>query len=410
MGLNTALSGILGAQSDLNVISNNIANTNTTGFKASRAEFGDIFSSTAYNLSTVGVGSGTRLLDTAQLFNQGDIESTGNSLDVAIDGNGFFTLNTGNGYAYTRAGNFHTNSSGDVINAEGYNLQVYAPGATEGTFDTSHLINLSIPTSEGAAQATTSAKIVANLPSGATTPTTTPFSASDSTSYNNTTTFTAYDSQGQTHAVTMYYVKTGTNSWQAHAVVDGTDVTPSSGLDLTFDSNGQLSSPSSGKLALATYTPSNGASPVNITLDMSGSTQYGTSYSAGTVSQDGYQAGTLASIDIGSDGIVTANYSNGQDTQVGQLAMANFTNEQGLAQVGNTNWKATSTSGQAIMGTANSGQFGDLQSGSLESSTTADTTSQLVAMIQAQQAYQANAQVLSTTNTLTSTLMSAISR
>lgn len=409
MALTTALSGILGAQSDLDVISNNIANTDTTGFKSSRAEFGDIFSSTAYNLSTVGVGGGTQLLETAQEFSQGDIQTTGNSLDVAIDGNGFFTLNTGNGYVYSRAGDFQMDSNGDVVSAEGYKLQVYPSGATSGTFDTSRMVDLNLDTSESTASATSSATIIANLPSSATTITGT-FSSGDSSTYNDTTSFTAYDSQGEQHTVTVYYSKTATNTWDAHVSVDGTDVTPSSGLTLGFDSNGQLETPSNGKLALANYQPSDGASDMSITLNFSGTTQYGTDYSAGTISQNGYEAGSLSSIDIGDDGIVTANYSNGQSAEVGQLAMANFTNEQGLAQVGDADWKATTNSGEAIMGTANSGQFGELESGALETSTTSDTTAQLVAMIQAQQAYQANAQVLSTDNTLDSDLMSAISR
>ncbi|MHC1480564.1 flagellar hook protein FlgE [Frateuria aurantia] len=410
MALTTALSGILGAQSDLDVISNNIANTDTTGFKASRAEFGDIFSSTAYNLSTVGVGGGTQLLETAQEFTQGDIETTGNSLDVAIDGNGFFTLDTGNGYVYSRAGDFQMDANGNVVSAEGYNLMVY-PSTGSGTFDTSQLVDLNLDTSESSASPTTSATIIANLPASATAVTGT-FSSGDATTYNDTTTFTAYDSEGEAHTVTVYYSKASgtTNTWDANVTVDGTDVTPSSGLTLTFDSNGQLETPADGLLSLASYTPSDGASAMSITLNFSGTTQYGTAYSAGTITQNGYEAGSLSSIDIGDDGIVTANYSNGQSSEVGQLAMANFTNEQGLAQVGDDDWKATTDSGQAIMGTADSGQFGNLESGALESSTTSDTTAQLVAMIQAQQAYQANAQVLSTDNTLSSDLMTAISR
>lgn len=204
---------------DLDVISNNIANTDTTGFKSSRAEFGDIYSSTAYNLSTVGVGGGTQLQETAQEFSQGDIETTGNSLDVAIDGDGFFTLNTGNGYVYSRAGDFQMDSNGDVVSADGYKLQVYPSGATSGTFDTSRMVDLNLDTSESTASATTSATIIANLPSSATTITGT-FSSGDSSTYNDTTSFTAYDSQGEEHTVTVYYTKTATNSWDAHVSID----------------------------------------------------------------------------------------------------------------------------------------------------------------------------------------------
>jgi flagellar hook protein FlgE len=118
----------------------------------------------------------------------------------------------------------------------------------------------------------------------------------------------------------------------------------------------------------------------------------------------------MSNIDIDSKGVVTAYYSNGQSNTLGQVAVANFTNTQGLRQLGNTTWASSTDSGVPIMGTADSGQFGTIQSGALESSNTADTTAQLVAMIQAQQAYQANAQVLGTDNTLTTTLFNAVSR
>ena len=198
-----ALSGLTAASTDLDVTANNIANADTVGFKESRAEFADVFAVTGTNINATAVGSGTRMTDVAQQFQQGDIETTSNSLDFAISGNGFFTVNTGNGLAYTRAGNFHEDASGNVLTQEGYNLQVYPPNAIGGGFDTSTLRNLNLTTAQSAATASTKAAISANLPSSASLPTTTPFSTSDSDSYNNTTTFNVYDSQGGSHAAVV---------------------------------------------------------------------------------------------------------------------------------------------------------------------------------------------------------------
>ncbi|WP_049623378.1 flagellar hook protein FlgE [Frateuria defendens] len=415
MALNQALSGINAAQSDLNVISNNIANANTTGFKGSRAEFADVYATTGLNLNATTVGSGARLADVAQQFNQGDIETTGNSLDLAISGNGFFTVNTGSGYAYTRAGAFHQNPDGEVVNSEGYHLQVYPYNAGTDSFDTSALNNLNLVTAQSTATATGTATIASNLPASAGVPATVPFSTSDSTSYTNTNTFTVYDSLGTSHQASVYYVKTGVNSWDAHLYVDGNNAGTS---QLTFGPNGTLAGSTSasgaagvnGKVSFNAVNYGNGATTQALTLDFGKTTQFGTDYSGGTVNQDGYPAGVLSSIDINGAGVVVANYSNGQSSKIGQLAVANFANMQGLRQLGNTAWAASTDSGVPVMGTASSGQFGTIQSGALEESNTADTTAQLVDMIKAQRNYQASAQVLGTDNTLTSALFNAVSR
>jgi len=233
------------------------------------------------------------------------------------------------------------------------------------------------------------------------------FSTTDSTSYNAAAPVTVYDSQGGSHQATVYYVKTGTNTWDANLYVDG----QSAGTQpVTFDTTGKLATPTNGTLAFNTVNLGNGSSPLTLSLNVTNTTQYGTDYSAGTIQQNGFEAGTLSSIDIDSKGVITAYYSNNQSTQIGQVAIANFANVQGLRQMGNTTWAASTDSGPAVMGTASVGQFGSIQSGALESSNTADTTAQLVNMIQAQRDYQANAQVLSTDNTLASALFNAVSR
>lgn len=406
MALNTALSGINAAQSDLNVIANNIANANTAGFKGSRAEFADIFAVTGLNLNSTAVGSGARLQNVAQQFSQGDIETTGQSLDLAISGNGLFAVNDGSGVTYTRAGDFQKSADGNyVVTPSGAKLQVYSSNGAGG-FDTSTLTNLQLNSAQGNAKATTLVSITSNLPSSAAAPTAA-FNPNDSTTFNDATPVTVYDSQGGSHQGTVYYVKTATNSWNAHMYVDGQNA---GAQPLTFDTSGNLAAPASGKLTFNPINLGNGSSPLALSLNVGKTTQFGTDYSAGTVSQDGYQAGILSTIDINSKGVVTASYSNNQSTQIGQIALANFGNLQGLRQIGNADWKASSDSGAAVMGSAGAGQFGTMQSGALENSNTADTTQQLVHMIKAQRNYQANAQVLSTDNTLASSLFNAVSR
>lgn len=405
MALSTALSGINAAQADLNVIANNIANANTTGFKGSRAQFADIFAVTGVNLNSTATGSGVRLDSVAQQFAQGDVAVTNNSLDMAISGNGFFAVNDGSGVQYTRAGDFRKDSNNNVVTPGGAFLQIYPPNGAGG-FDTSTLNPLQLTAAQSNATATVKVSMTSNLPANAAVPAN-PFSPTDATSYNAATPVTVYDSQGGSHQGTVYYAKTATNSWNASLYVDGV----SAGTQpLTFDVNGNLATPAGGSMAFSPVNLGNGSAPLALSVNVSNTTQFGTNYSPGAVTQDGHAAGTFTSIDVDSKGVVTANYSNNQSAQLGQIAMANFPNLQGLRQLGDSSWASSGDSGVPIMGTAGVGQFGSIQSGALESSNTADTTSQLVHMIQAQRDYQANAQVLSTDSTLASTLFQAVSR
>ena len=407
MALNQALSGINAAQSELNIISNNIANAGTVGFKGSTGQFAEVYAVTGLNLSSVTVGSGAELTGVAQQFSQGDLETTNGSLDMALSGNGFFIVNNGAGNQYTRDGAFHENADGYVVTADGANLQVYPP-TTAGGFNTSTLTNLQLNTAQSAATATSTITISSNLPSGATVPTTTPFDPTDTTSYNNASTLTVYDSQGGAHSATIYYVKTANNAWNANLYIDGNSAGTAA---MTFNSAGALTAPANGNLSFTPVQPTNGASfPATMAVNVTNTTQFGTAYAPGTINQNGYQAGVLENVTIGNDGIVTAIYSNNQTSQLGQIAVANFANLQGLQQIGNNRWAATQSSGTAVLGTASVGQFGNIEQGQLETSNTSDTTAQLVNMIQAQQDYQANSQMLGTVNSLSQTLFQAVSR
>ena len=402
MAFNIALSGLNAAASDLQVTANNIANTATTGYKGSRAEFAELFNASGPNLSATQIGSGVRLTNVAQQFTAGSVETTNNSLDFAISGDGFFTLHDAKGYSYTRAGAFRQDNNGFVTNASGQRLQVFPP-TNNGTFDTSTLRDLQMVTSQNAAKATSQVQMSLNLPSNATVPVN-PFNPADALSYNQATPFTAYDSLGATHNGTVYYVKDpAANVWNAHLYIDG--ISTGASQSLTFNSSGALTAPVGGKLAFPAVSVSPGANPLQVTVDVSKATQFGNSYALSSISQDGYPTGTLASIGVSTEGVVQAKYSNGQSTALGQLALARFSNNQGLRQLDNTNWAASYDSGTALMGAAGNGTFGSVQAGALEASNTSDLTAQLVNMIKAQRNYQANAQVISTDDKLTQTII-----
>jgi flagellar hook protein FlgE len=402
MSFNIALTGLNAANQDLNVTANNLANVSSTGFKGSRAQFGDLFASTQRGVSATAVGNGVSVTEVAQQFTQGNIETTGNNLDIAISGNGFFTMSDGGALSYTRDGEFQLDQNGNVINAQGLNLQVYPPLATGG-FNTGGLQNLSLTTNESAPNATTTAKITANLPASATAPTDATFSPTDPNSYTNTTSLTTYDSLGAAHTATLYFLKgAAANSWTTQLYVDGNAV--GTQQPLTYNSSGALTAPAAGLVTFPAYTPATGANPMNMTFDFSATNQYGDTFGVTAVSQDGFTTGKLTGVSIDQQGVAQARFTNGRSVNLGQIAMANFANPQGLQQLGNQTWAQTNTSGQAVMGQANNSGFGSVQSGSLEESNV-DTTGALVDMIKAQRDFQANAQMIQTDNQITQTII-----
>jgi flagellar hook protein FlgE len=403
MSFRISLSGMNAAQSDLNVTSNNIANSNTTGFKQSRAEFADVYPTSAYGLSKNTIGAGVRLQRVAQQFSQGIVESTGKSLDLAINGKGFFTLSDGGSFVYSRAGNFGTDKDGYVVNPSNQRLQVYLPSASGTGFDTGRVSDLQLQSGDSAPQATSSVGVSANLPGDASAPITTTFSPTDPTSYNYTTSMTVYDSLGAAHSQSMYFVKTANpNEWQVNTYVDGTAV--GGAQTLQYSNMGALTSPSPGRITLPAYTPTTGAAPLNITMDVSNSTQFGNTFSVSALTQDGHTTGRLTGIEVSAEGIVQARYTNGVSTPIGQVVLTNFANPQGLQPLGDNAWAETSESGQPLRGFAGSSEFGNVQGGALESSNV-DLTEQLVNMITAQRNFQANAQMITTQDQITQTVI-----
>jgi flagellar hook protein FlgE len=398
MSFDIALSGVDAANTDLNVISNNIANVDTTGFKESDTEFADVYAQTQQGVASTATGNGVAVAAVAQQFAQGNINTTSNNLDLALSGNGFFILSNNGALSYTRNGAFQVNSSGDLVDSSGDMVQGYAPLSTGG-FNTGQLSNMQLTTAESQPQATTTATINLNLPSNAAVPTDATFSPSDANSYTDSTSLTVYDSLGAAHTAQLYFIKqAAANTWNAQLYVDGTAVGGAQGL--TFSDAGTLTTPANGQLAFSGYTPATGAAAMNMTFNFGGSTQYGDTFGVNSLSQNGYTTGSLVGINISSTGVVQANFTNGQSTTLGQLGLANFADPQGLQQIGNTQWEQSYASGAPVQGVAGGSGFGTIQSGALEDSNV-DITSQLVDMITAQRAFQANAQMISTEDQLT---------
>src|SRR6202795_4113248 len=402
MAFSTALSGLTAASSNLDVTANNIANADTVGFKETRAQFADVYAAGAVNLNTSVIGQGVRLSSTAQQFTQGNISTTSSNLDMAISGDGFFTLKDANGYVYSRTGQFSEDKSGKVVNATGQALQVYPPTAAGG-FNTGALTNLNLQTAQSAPLATTAGTVILNLPAGAPPPAVAPFNPANPATFNQSTSTTVYDSLGNSFPATFYFTQTAVpGTWNVNMTVNG--VLNATTNQLTFSATGAVTPPASGALNFPGFTPTDGAAPMNMTFNFAQSTQFGGGFGVTSITQNGFTTGQLSTVSIDPTGVVSAVYTNGRSTQLGQLALANFPDPQGLKQLGNTNWAETFSSGTHISGTAGSAGFGSIQSGALEASNV-DLTTELVTMLTAQRAFQANAQVITTANQLSQTVI-----
>lgn len=400
MAFKIAISGIKSATTDLDVTGNNIANANTTGFKESRAEFADIYATSNLGTSKDAVGQGVQLAQVAQQFKQGNISFTDNSLDMAINGEGFFVMDDNGARTYTRAGAFGLDTNGYIVNATGQNLMAFqadANGNITGAID-----RLRIDTSNIAPQATTSVEAQLNLDAGEAVNGAAAFSPTDASSYTHSTSLTVYDSLGQEHVAVVYYRKTGANTWQTHLRIDGDNAQTTTAQALAFNNSGALTTAM--PISYGTFTPTNGAAAFTLSLDFAGTTQYGADYGTTALSQDGFTTGRLSGIDIDDRGVVLARFTNGQSQAQGQIMMANFSNPQGLQPMGDTIWAETSSSGQPLNGAPGTGTLGLVQAGALEESNV-ELAEQLVNMIVAQRAFQANAQVISTEDEITQTII-----
>lgn len=501
MSFNIGLSGIRAASSDLNITGNNIANASTVGFKSGRAEFGDVYAASILGTGSNAQGSGVVLNNVAQIFTQGNINYTENSLDLAINGNGFFVTSNNGALSYTRAGYFGTDREGFIVNNNGERLQGYGvnavtgrvnegvptdlrvdtraanPNATKAVASTLNLnsANTRLPAWESAynnardaALAPSAAELaiieadseVARTAAREAVLAATPddiaaadaageqayqstydaavaalprteeqhaaaaeaglaaarasFDPTDSSTYNSSTSVNVFDSQGNAHVMTKYFVKTASNSWDMHVLIDGKAVALNGGAEpgparLDFSTSGQLLTRqpitiSNWEPLDAAGQPTGAISPTSFTLDLNGSTQYSAAFAVTAVSQDGYTTGDLAGLEIDDQGMLIARYTNGQTRTQGQLVLANFANQQGLTPLGDTAWAQSSASGEPVIGAPGTGTLGGVQSGALEQSNV-DLSEMLINLIVAQRNYQANAKTIQTEDAVTQTII-----
>lgn len=422
MSFNTALTGLNAATADLNVKSNNIANVNTTGFKGSRAEFGDVYAQSAIGSSNTAIGSGTVLTNVAQQFKQGNLEFTDSSLDLGISGEGFFALapnQTSGEVIYTRAGAFGLNKDGFVTNSANQFLRVFPvnPDGTVSSTSMSSTTPLFIANTTGTPSATSAVTLSTNLPSTATgiSAAGVAIDPADPLTYTNSTSVTIFDSLGNEHILTTYYKKNTAvaNQWDADVYIDepaGSQTLVGEtavGAPLLFDPalGGAFDAASPTSIAINITALASGATvPQAVTMSLVGTTQNSGGFQVQNLSQDGFATGRLSGLDVSADGLVLANFTNGQSTPLGKIALANFPDPQGLEQIGNTAWEETLDSGQVLAGEAGTGSFGVIQSGALETSNI-DLTKELVGLITAQRNFQANSKAIETNNAITQTII-----
>ena len=415
MSFQQGLSGLNTSSKNLDVIGNNIANANTFGSKGSRAEFADVYAASLGGTGISQVGIGVRLAAVAQQFTQGNITTTDNAMDLAINGGGFFQLTDGRSpVTYSRNGQFKVDSDGYIVNNGGLKLLGYAADAT-GTIQPGQAVPLQLPTGGIEPHASTEIGMEFNLDSRlevTDTGATPRINFSDAKTYNNATSVTVFDAKGQPVALTYYFQKAAEDTWNVYVTangktIGGTEDDPQPQETLTFSADGSTVSPESITLDVPASTNAVGAItlPISgINIDIAGATQYGAAFGVTNMAQDGYAAGSLSSIAFDSTGVITARYSNGQSKSAGQLELATFRNNQGLQPVGGNGWQRTYASGDPVVGTPAQGNLGAVQAGALEESNV-DLTGELVNMITAQRNYQANAQTIKTMDQVMQTLV-----
>ena len=497
MGYQQGLSGLGAASSDLDVIGNNIANSDTIGFKSGTAVFADMYANSVATAVNNQIGIGTQLAEVQQQFSQGTINTTGQALDVAINGNGFFQMSNSGSLTYSRNGVFQLSNTGNIVNSQGLDLMGYAANSS-GIINSAQTVPLTVPTTNIAPTQTTSITAQLNLDaqdslmlgtpavnvtttgtlasSGATittasagsnnddytiaftsptaytvtdadnaandssgtytagtaitlgngqtvtltgtavagdtvavTPTPTTFDASNSSTYNYSTSTQVYDSLGGSQTVNMYFAKTGSGAWDVYAGVSGG--TASLVGTANFSTTGALTgitsvatTTSTDSIAFTIPNTDGSGTPQPLTLDLAGTTQFGSTDGVNNLQQNGFAAGQLTSFTVGTTGILTGNYSNGQTASLGQVVLANFNDPNGLVDLGNNEYAQTAASGAAQISTPGSTNHGTLQGGAVEDSNV-DLTNELVNLITAQRDYQANAQTIKTQQTVDQTLI-----
>jgi len=408
MSFEIARMAINSVSSSLDVISNNIANAHSYGYKSKRANFSAMYAGSTPNGAEVSS-------ITESITSTGGVRNTGGSMDAMITDRGFFAVRDESGQVqYTRVGMFNIDKDGYVIDANGRKVQGYAafrdasgqlvPGAALGP-----LGDLKIETGQIGAVASSKLAYNGNVSADWTVPVSAPFDKDDATSFNSSVTSVAYDSQGTKHTLTQYFVKTGINAVNVYVSVDGAAPAAAPDVQLAFNGQGALASvdgTAGNTKHTLNFTPA-GANPVALEIDYAGLTQYAGDTSTLVNSANGNAAGMLNGTSIGADGSIIANYTNGQSQVVGTIAVATFANPSGLKPGANTSWTASVDSGTPLYSTPGSATASALAVGVLEDSNV-DLTGQLVDLMSAQRNYQANTKVISAESEMMQSLMQAI--
>ncbi|WP_158944157.1 flagellar hook protein FlgE [Granulicella sp. S190] len=404
-----ALSGLEADSTALNTIGNNLANLNTTAYKGQTTSFEDLFHQQIGESGAgdpIQVGSGTKVGSTTTDFSEGTLlpDANGNTSDMALDGSGFFLVQQNGQDSLTRAGNFTVANNGSLTTQDGQNVLGYP--ATAGVVNTNtnpQPITLPVGATQGA-QATQNISVTANLNSGAA-------SGAEFTSP-----VTVYDSLGQSHQATITYDKTGTNTW-SYAVTlpagDATGTPVNNTGTLTFDSSGNLTSPTGSVDGISFPGMADGASDLTFNWNLNGSgssptlTQLASADSNGANTQDGFASGNYTGFTVDPSGVIQAQFSNGNTQTIGQVAVANVANVEGLVSVGGNNYQTTAASGQAVAGVAGTGGRGTVDDSTLEQSNV-NISTEFSNLIVAQRAFEANSKTVTTFDTISQDVIAMV--
>ena len=404
MSFQQGLSGLNAAAKNLDVIGNNVANTNTVGFKGAQAQFADVFANSLAGAGGNAVGIGTTVSAVLPTLGQGNINVSANPLDIAVNGQGFFRMSSNGTASFTRNGQFQLNKDGYIVNGSGAHLTGY-PVGPGGTIVAASPADLQVSRADLPPTQTTQTTVNANLDSRDSVVPAAAFDPTDPATYNSATSMAVYDSLGNAHTLSMYFVKNAANAWSVFGANDGVQIGAGALGALNFTTAGAINSGTTSlPYNVSTSVTTGAASPMAFTLDFTGSTQFGSAFGVNNLTQDGFTSGRLSGFSVGSDGVVLGRYTNGQTRPQGQIVLANFTNPQGLQPLGANQWGESPQSGQALVGAPGTGSLGVLQSSALEDSNV-DLTGELVQMITAQRVYQANAQTIKTQDSVLQTLV-----
>ncbi|BAC24187.1 flgE [Wigglesworthia glossinidia endosymbiont of Glossina brevipalpis] len=396
------INGINSAAQALDVIGNNIANSQTIGFKSSYVSFSDIFSGSM-------VGLGSQLSNVTQNFASGSMVTGSKNLDMAISGNGFFRLSDSGGKIYfTRNGEFKLNSHRQIVNLQNKFLTGYQARGNPPSIDSgSSIENIIIPSTSMNPVVSTEGEIHGNLKSDVDVPKNSIFNIKNPKSYNFTTQLEAYDSLGKKHVIKIFFVKQeAQGNWMVHGydetspIVDDSKNIKTNPILISFDENGNLKkSENSNKYISIDGSSLDGSDPLKVEINLEEMTQYSSDNQINYQKINGHGVGKFNDYNVSDSGKIIANYSNGQTQLIAQIAMANFTNNLGLTPNGENCWLESAESGPAIIGLSETGSFGRISGQKLESSNV-DISNELVKMMTQQSNYQSNAQTIKTQDQL----------